>query len=89
MAEMIIRLVIDPDTGKKNIVVKLHSDPDALPLEHEQQHKALVDQLIEGGVLKAGEAGKVIVEREEGEGQAEAPVSKSPEQEKQAQSEGQ
>lgn len=89
MAEMIIRLVIDPDTGKKNILVKLHSDADALPHEHEQQHKALVDKLIEGGVLKEGEVGEVIVEREETEPQTEAPIPQSPEQERQAQSEGQ
>lgn len=89
MADMIIRLVIDPDTGKKNIVVKLHSDADALPHEHEQQHKALVDRLIEGGVVKAGEVGEVIVEREETEPQTETPLPQSPQAEREAQSEGQ
>ena len=32
---------IDPETGKKDIVVSLRSDEDALPHEHEQQHKEL------------------------------------------------
>ena len=64
MAEMTIRLQTDPQTGKKNIVVSLKSDEDLLPHEHEQQHRALVERLIEGGVLKAADIGKLIVERE-------------------------
>ena len=66
MAEMTIRLQTDPQTGKKNIVVSLKSDEDLLPHEHEQQHRALVEKLIEGGVLKANQLGKLIVERETG-----------------------
>lgn len=65
MAEMTIRLQCDPVTGKKDIIVSLRSDEDALPHEHEQQHRALVERLIEGGIVKAGEVGKVVVEREE------------------------
>ena len=64
MAEMTIRLIIDPATGKKNIVVKLHSDADALPQEHEQMHRELVDKLVNGGVVKATEVGKIVVGRE-------------------------
>ncbi len=67
MAQMTIRLQRDPATGKQNIIVSLRSDEDALPHEHEQQHRALVEKLIEGGILKAGEVGKVIVERGEEE----------------------
>lgn len=65
MAEMTILLVCDPETGKKNILVKLASDAEALPLEHERLHKRLVDKLIEGGALKANEVGEVRIEREE------------------------
>jgi hypothetical protein len=64
MAEMTIRLQTDPHTGKKNILVSLKSDEDMLPHEHEQQHRALVEKLIEGGVLNAAQVGKLIVERE-------------------------
>ncbi len=64
MAEMTIRLQTDPQTGKKNIIVSLRSDEDLLPHEHEQQHRALVEKLIEGGVLSAAQVGKLIVERE-------------------------
>lgn len=78
MAEMTIRLQTDPVTGKKDIIVSLKSDEDSLPHEHEQQHRALVEKLIEGGVLSAAEVGKVVVEREE-----ETAVSESaPEQQK-------
>lgn len=69
MAEMTIRLQIDPDTGKKNILISLSSDADALPHEHEQQHRQLVEKLIQKGLVKAGELGQVIVEREETEGE--------------------
>ena len=65
MAEMTIRLRVDPETGKKDIIVSLSSDADSLPHEHEQQHRILVDKLVEGGLLKKGEVGEVIVEREE------------------------
>jgi len=69
MAEMTIRLRCDPATGKKDIIVSMHSDEDALPHEHEQQHKALVEKLINGGLLKASEVGTIVVEREEGRGE--------------------
>ncbi len=65
MAEMTIRLMADPTTGKKNIIISLRSDEDALPHEHEQQHRALVDKLINGGILKAEELGTITVTREE------------------------
>ena len=72
MAEVTIRLRIDPQTRKKNVVISYRSDEDALPLEHEEEHRRLVNQLIEGGALKAAELGTIVVEREgrEGEGAA-------------------
>jgi len=76
MAEMIIHLEIDPDTQKKNIIIKYHSDEDALPMEHEEAHQKLVDQLIEGGALSAAEVGEIQIERLD-----EAPVNTEPEQE--------
>jgi hypothetical protein len=65
MAKMTIRLRCDPNTGKKDIIVSLQSDPDALPLEHEKLHKQLVERLLDGGLLKPAEVGQVIVEREQ------------------------
>jgi hypothetical protein len=72
---MTIRLRTDPATGKKDIVVSLRSDDDALPIEHEQQHRALVQKLIEGGLVKAEEMGQVVVEREEGIDEPSAPIA--------------
>jgi hypothetical protein len=54
VAELTIRLETDPATGKKNIIVLYRSDEDALPLEHEEEHRRLVDRLIQGGAIKAG-----------------------------------
>ena len=87
MPEMTIRLLRDPETGKQNIIVKLRSDEDALPHEHEQMHRALVDKLIDGGILKAGEEGNLIIEREEETAVAE-PASGAPEPRRQAQRQG-
>ncbi len=86
MAEMTIRLRCDPATGKKDIIVSLHSDEDALPHEHEQQHKALVEKLIHGGLLEASEVGQIVVEREQPEGQpALVPTEAAKERQVQAQ----
>jgi hypothetical protein len=88
MAEMTIRLRCDPATGKKDIVISLRSDEDALPHEHEQQHRALVDKLIEGGYLKAAEVGKVVVEREAKEGEAAPAAGEAPQEQRRAQGQG-
>jgi hypothetical protein len=64
MGSLTIRLQVDAQTGKKNILVSYRSDEDALPMEHEEEHRRLVEQLVEGGLLGAGEAGQVIIERE-------------------------
>ena len=63
MAEMLIILRRDPQTGKQNIIVKLDSDPDALPIEHEQLHKKLVEKLVGKG-LDPEDLGEIVVERE-------------------------
>lgn len=72
MAEVTIELRVDPTTRKKTVVIKYRSDDGALPMEHEQDHRRLVDRLIEGGALKASELGEILVERE-----SEAPVAGS------------
>jgi hypothetical protein len=88
MAEMTIRLRRDPETGKQDIHISLRSDEDALPHEHEQMHAALVEKLLNGGVVKATELGKVIVERESKEGEPAAPVGNAPQQERRAAGQG-
>ncbi len=81
MAQMTIRLRCDPVTGKKDIIVSLSGDEDAMAHEHEQMHRALVEKLILTGLVKAGEVNQVVVEREgEGEGKPAtvATISQSP-----------
>ncbi len=65
MAEVTLRLQVDPATGKKTVTISYKSDESALPIEHEQEHRALVDKIIQGGALKAAEVGRIIVQREE------------------------
>ncbi|MDY3554071.1 hypothetical protein R5W24_003188 [Gemmata sp. JC717] len=83
MAEMIIMLRRDPNTGKQNIIIKLDSDPDALPIEHEQMHRALVEKLIGKGI-KPEDMGELIVERES-EQQPAGPAQQPTEPERQKQ----
>jgi len=81
MAEMTIRLEIDPQSGKKNVVISYRSDEDALPLEHEEDHRRLVDRLIEGGALSAADLGQIVIERERESGnQAELPAQQAEQQ---------
>jgi hypothetical protein len=81
MAEMTIMLRRDPVTRKQNIIVKLDSGPDALPIEHEQLHRRLVEKLIGQG-LDPGDFGEIIVERE-AEQQPTQPVGTPTEPQKQ------
>ena len=89
MAEMTITLRIDPVTNKKDIIVTLRSDEDALPHEHEQLHRQLVDRLTEGGLLKAGEVGKLVIEREEESDIPQTPIGSPAETERRSVAEGQ
>jgi len=85
MAELTIRLRRDPETGKHDILIDLDSDADALPHEHEQMHRALVEKVV--GKLGQENVGKIIVEREEEKAPA-APQATPPQPERQAQKQG-
>ena len=88
MPQVTIRLRTNPETGKKDIIVSMRSDEDALPHEHEQQHRALVQRLIEGGLVKAEELGQIVVEREQEAAEPAAPASTPSADERRAQAEG-
>ncbi len=77
MAQLTIRLVVDQGTGKKNVIIGYESDASALPMEHEEDHKRLVQAVLAGTGLSPDEIGDIIVERE---GQL-APVDETPVQE--------
>ena len=82
MGTLTLRLEVDPVTRKKNVWVKLESDSDALPIEHEEQHRRIVESLLKGGVVKAEELGHIHIERE-GQG-ASASTETTPETERAA-----
>ena len=59
MPDVILRLRVDPATGKRELVIDYTSDADALPVEHEDAHRQLASRLVEGGLG----SGKVEVAR--------------------------
>jgi hypothetical protein len=69
MADLILRLRVDPATGKRELVIDYTSDADALPIEHEDAHRQLAGKVVDGGLA----SGKVEVTRE-----AAAPVDEGP-----------
>lgn len=60
MAEVTIRM-IDRGAAGREIHIDLASDPDALPHEHEQDHKRVVEALMGQGILKGSD--KIVVTR--------------------------
>lgn len=63
MAEMTIRLVSNPKTGKRDIFIDYESEDDALPHEHEQDHHDIVEQLLGQGILDPNDVGQIKVGR--------------------------
>lgn len=74
MADLILRLRVDPATGKRELVIDYTSDADALPIEHEDAHRQLADQVVDGGLRSA----KVEVSRAAEAPAAEAPAGSDP-----------
>ena len=56
--------------------MKLDSDGDTLPMEHEEQHKKIVEALLAGGAVKPEELGTITIERE-GHGAASKPTEEA------------
>ncbi len=84
MPEMTIQLRTNPATGKKDIIIQMSKDDDALPQEHELQHRQLVEKLLSKGLVDLEELGQVVVDRGESdsgetpeETQAESPQRSS------------
>jgi len=69
VADLILRLRVDPATGKRELVIDYTSDADALPIEHEDAHRQLADRVVDGGLR----SGKVEVTRA-----SEAPAEAAP-----------
>ncbi len=63
MGDITIRMQYNLKTGKKDVWIDLVSEPDSLPIEHEQDHRQIVEQLLGKGILQADELGEVEVRR--------------------------
>lgn len=63
MAEITVKMIFNLETGKKDIWIDYESDEDALPIEHEQDHSHIVEQLLGKGILTPDEVGDVVVRR--------------------------
>jgi hypothetical protein len=68
MAEVTIRFRHNPATGKRELIIGYESDSDALPHEHEKDHRALAEQLL--GVPLGDDIEGVRVERVRKDGKA-------------------
>lgn len=72
--ELTLRLRVDPATGRREVIVDYTSDADALPIEHEDEHRQLAGKVVEGGLS----SGKVEVTRAEEEPAAPLPAGETP-----------
>ena len=66
MAEINLRLVYNKNTSKHDIYIDYESDVDALPFEHEQEHKEIVQSIIQKAGLDTmtdDDFGEIIVRR--------------------------
>lgn len=60
-AEIKIHLRFNKVTGKKDIVIEYDSEDDALPIEHEERHWEIVEELVGKGILDPDEVGQLRV----------------------------
>ena len=86
MAELTIRLVSNPSTGKRDIYIDYESEDDALPFEHEQDHRDILEQLLGQGILDEEDVGNVKVARVKPEANKTGKVEERPEREAQSES---
>ena len=61
MAEVTIKFRYNPATGKRELIIGYESDDDALPHEHERDHRALAEKLL--GQKLGDDVGEIKVER--------------------------
>jgi hypothetical protein len=73
MGEVTIRMISNSTTGKRDIYIEYESEDDALPHEHEKEHKGIIEQLMGKGILKPNELGEVKVGRVQANPTAETP----------------
>jgi hypothetical protein len=74
MPDLTLRLRVDPVTGRREIVIDYASDSDALPFEHEEEHRRLAAKVVNGGLDNPN----LEVSREPEAGEARAPEAEEP-----------
>lgn len=74
MAKAQITFKYNNETGKRDIHIDYESDPSSLPFEHEDDHRQLVDRLIDlNAVAEEKEAMEVSRQEAQTEGQVTQP----------------
>lgn len=84
MAEVTIRMISNPVTGKRDIYIEYESEDDALPHEHEKEHRGIIEQLLGKGILQPDDVGQIKVGRVQPGATPETQVDNGPEREAQA-----
>ena len=46
MPEAVLTLRLNPKTGERVLIINYESDADAMPFEHEDEHRSFVEQLL-------------------------------------------
>ena len=46
MAEAVLTLRLNPETGEKTLVISYESEPDMMAFEHEDEHRAFIERLL-------------------------------------------
>lgn len=83
MADLTIRLVSNPKTGKRDIYIDYESEDDALPFEHEQDHRDILEQILGQGILDEEDVGQIKVGRVQPEAPRREEVTEGPSREAQ------
>ena len=64
MAELILKLRRNVETGKQDLYIDYESAGDSLPFEHEEEHRDMVRRVIEELNIDAEDLGNIYIERE-------------------------
>ena len=64
MAELILKLKRNEQTGKQDLFIDYESTGDTLPFEHEEEHRDLVKRVLEDLELSVDDVSNVYIERQ-------------------------
>ena len=64
MAELILKLRRNEETGKQDLYIDYESAGDSLPFEHEEEHRDLVRRVLEQLNVDAEDLGNIYLERQ-------------------------